>query len=205
MKTTLLLSICLAIGFIARAQNLTQDSIRRKRLDYYFQIQSGALIGCSSCSTGKEIIFSGATTHGVKIGGKLRVGAGVGLDSYYVWNTMPVFGNISWDLFGRKNAFFVEANYGGALFSWRNISYQEYGYQNSKGGKMYSFGLGYRMRYDKVRMSFGMGHKTQVLSSYYEYPTYYWQNNNYVIGDPSSKTVRNEMNRLMIWMAVGWK
>ena len=70
---------------------------------------------------------------------------------------------------------------------------------------MYSYGLGYRIRYEKIRISMGVGRKTQLVTSYYEYLTYYWNNNNYVLGDPSRKTVKNEMSRLQIWLAVGWK
>ncbi len=196
---------CAFIGLSAHAQQINQDSIRKKRVEYYFQIQSGALIGCSSCSKGKEITFSGSTTHGIKIGRKLRVGAGIGLDSYFAWNTIPVFGSVSWDLLGKKNALFVEMNYGEALAAWRQVNYEEYGYQSSDGGKVYGYGLGYRVKYEKIRMSFGIGHRTQMLTSYYEYPTNYWDNNQYVLGEPSRKTVKNEMNRLMFWIAVGWK
>jgi len=143
--------------------------------------------------------------EGIKIGKKLRVGAGVGLDSYFEWNMMPVYGSISYDLIGKKNALYAELNYGGALASWRPLEYQEYGYQKTDAGKVYSYGMGYRIKYEKLRISIGVGRKTQLVTSFYEYPTYYWNNNNYVLGEPSRKTVKNEMNRLMLWLAVGWK
>jgi len=190
-------------GLTTHSQNGLQDSVRKERFEYYFQIQSGALIGCSSFSQGKEISFSGATTHGVKVGRKLRVGAGVGLDSYYGWNTIPLFGSISWDLFGKKNAVFTEFNYGGALASWRHQYFPEYGYVQSAGGKMYSAGLGYRVKYDRARISVGIARKTQIMTTYYEYPTYYWNNNDYLLGEPSKRTVKSELNRLVIWIAVG--
>lgn len=205
MKLIVLLIGNLITGVTAFAQHDDQDSLSMRKIEYYFQFQSGALIGCTSCSDGKQISFSGSTTHGIKIGRKLRVGAGVGLDSYFEWNTMPLFGSISWDLIGKKNVLFVEMNYGGALASWRPIDYQEYGFQKTNAGKMYSYGLGYRIRYEKIRISMGVGRKTQLVTSYYEYPTYYWNNNNYVLGDPSRKTVKNEMSRLQVWLAVGWK
>jgi len=205
MKLIIFLIGNLITGLTTYAQHNGQDSLSKRKIEYYFQFQSGALIGCTSCSDGKQISFSGSTTHGIKIGRKLRVGAGVGLDSYFDWNTMPVFGSVGWDLIGKKNALYVELNYGSALTSWRPQDYQEYGYQKTNAGKMYSYGLGYRIKYEKMRISFGVGRKTQLVTSYYEYPTYYWNNNNYVQGDPSRKTVRNEMNRLQVWLAVGWK
>jgi hypothetical protein len=204
MKSLTFLIIILIAGVATQAQTLSQDSLRKKKTEYYFQFQSGALIGCSSCSDGKQISFSGSTTHGIKIGRRLRVGAGVGLDSYFDWNILPVFGSVSWDVLGKKNALYLELNYGGALASWRPLEYQEYGYQDSDAGKVYSYGLGYRIKYEKMRISLGIGRKTQVITSYYEYPTYYWNNNDYVLGDSSRKTLKNEMNRLMISLAVGW-
>lgn len=205
MKIIVLVIGSLITSLTAFAQHVDQDSLSKRKIEYYFQFQSGSLIGCNSCSAGKQISFSGSTTHGIKIGRKLRVGAGVGLDSYFEWNTMPLFGSVSWDLIGKKNALYVEMNYGGALASWRPIDYQEYGVEKNDAGKMYSYGLGYRIKYEKIRISMGVGRKTQLVTSYYEYPTYYWNNNNYVLGDPSRKTVKNEMNRLQIWLAVGWK
>jgi hypothetical protein len=203
MKSITILILILLTGLAAHAQNINPDSIRNGRVEYYFQIQSGALVGCSNCSNGKEIGFSGSTTHGVKLGRKLRIGAGVGLDSYYEWNIVPLFGSISWDLFGKKNALFAELNYGEALASRRHQYFQEYGYAYSKGGQSYSFGLGYRIKYDRVRISCGIARKTQFMTSYYEYPTYYWNNNDYILGEPSNKKVNIEMNRLVVWIAVG--
>jgi hypothetical protein len=205
MKKIGLLILCVAIGLTVLSQDIKQDTLKKRKIEYYFQVQSGALIGCNSCSDGKQISFTGSTTHGIKIGRKLRVGGGVGLDSYFEWNTMPVFGSVSWDVFGKKNALFVELNYGGSLASWRPQNFQEYGYQKSDAGKVYSYVLGYRIRYEKMRISVGVGHKTQLVTSYYEYPTYYWNNNNYVPGDASRRIVKNEMNRLMVYLAVGWK
>lgn len=206
MKKLGLLLAGFIVGGTVHSQNVPSDSLRKGRIEYYFQFQSGALIGCTSCLEGKQISFSGSTTHGVKIGRKLRVGAGMGLDSYFQWNTLPVFGSVSWDLLGKKNALFVELNYGGSQTSWRPMNYAEqHGFKKSNGGKMYSYALGYRIKYEKMRISFGVGRKTQIVSSYYEYPTGYWHLNNYVFGDPSRKMIRNEMNRLMVWMAIGWK
>ena len=108
MKLIVLLISTLITGVAAFAQHDAQDSLSKRKIEYYFQFQSGALIGCTSCSDGKQISFSGSTTHGIKIGRKLRVGAGVGLDSYFEWNTMPLFGSVSWDLIGKKNVLFVK-------------------------------------------------------------------------------------------------
>jgi hypothetical protein len=205
MKKITLFMIAVVISAGAQSQNEDQDSLKRKRIEYYFQFQSGMLIGCGSCSDGKQITFSGSTTHGIKIGKRVRVGAGVGLDSYFERNTIPVFGSVGWDLIGKKNALYVELNYGGALASWRPMNLQEYGFQKSNTGKVYSYAVGYRIKYDKMRISMGVGRKTQLVTTHYEYPTYYWNFDNYIMGEPSRKIVKSEMNRLMIYLAVGWK
>ncbi len=197
--------VALIAGVYAQAQNLHTDSTEATKIEYYFQFQSGALVGCSICFTGKEISFSGSTTHGIKIGKRLRVGAGVGIDSYFNWNTTPVFGSVSWDFPGKRNALFFQFTYGGALSAWPTQKRFEYGHQKTKAGEGYGFGVGYRMRYEKMQISFGLGSKSQLITSYYQYPTYYWKKNTRVLGEPSTKIIKNELNRLAVWMAVGWK
>src|SRR6267154_1561715 len=70
---------------------------------YFFAIQAGALVGCNDCSKGKEFTFSAATIQGVTIGRKFRTGIGLGFDSYQHWQTVPIYGMVSWDLIGDKN------------------------------------------------------------------------------------------------------
>lgn len=189
------------------AQENSSGSAKKKLPEYFFQVQTGALVGCSSCSDGKQISFTASTTHGIKIGRKLRVGTGVGLDAYNNWNVVPYFGSISWDFPGKRNALFVHMNYGGTLASWRSFQWYDYGLKDSYMSGNFTYGIGYRLTYDKLRLSIGFGEKRQVLHSYYEYPTYYFdvQRNMYLPGTPSTKTVKTQMNRLAIWMAIGWK
>jgi hypothetical protein len=204
MKNSCLLLVGLMAAVHAHAQNMKADSVKEKKIEYYFLFQTGALVGCTTCYNGKEISFSTSTTHGIKIGKRLRVGAGMGLDSYFNWNTAPVFGSVSWDFPGKRNAMFVQFTYGSSLVAWPTQSRFEYGHQRTKAGEVYGFGVGYRIRYEKMRISFGLGSKSQLITSYYAYPTYYWKNT-YVAGEPSTKIIKNELNRLAVWMAVGWK
>jgi hypothetical protein len=203
MKSTTFLILIQFVGLPAFAQKLKEDSVMKSNLAYYFQIQTGALIGCNTCADGKVVSFHGATTHGVKIGKKLRVGAGVGFDSYYNWSTIPLYGSISWDLLGKKNILFAEFNAGSSLATWRHHYFQEYGYVDSKGGQLYRYGLGYRIKYDKVRISGGVAMQIQQMTSMYEYPTYYWSDNSYLLGEPSERIVQYQLSRLMVWIAVG--
>ena len=202
MKAALLLVLLLP-GIYVQGQ-INSDSIHKKSMPYFFNVQSGALVGCSDCRIGKQISYSFSTLHGVKIKKRLRVGASTGLDSYFDWNVIPLYGIAIWDLFrGKENAFFLQFGYGHSLKVWRTFGYDEYGFKNVDPGKIYSFGAGYRIMNNKMSVSFGIGQKVQQITTYYEYPTYQWLSGKYVMGDPSRKKVLNELNRLTLWMSVG--
>ena len=177
-----------------------------KKFSYFFTLQSGALIGCKECSFKREVSFSSATIHGVTIGRKLRVGAGLGFDTYQNWQTVPMFGSVSWDLFGtkNKNALFIQFNYGWAkaMANRATLSY----YQDVDGGRMVSTQVGYRIRYHDLKISFGLGSKYQRVSASYEYPSYYYDFVGTLrSGNSSSTTLRESMNRLSLMMSIGWK
>jgi len=204
----IIISLMLALASEAFGQdNLLTDTLKRNRkIEYFFYLQSGTLIGCNECSQGKEVTFSGATVHGVKLGKRLRVGAGIGYDAYYNWNNLPLFGSASWDLFARKNAFFIQLNYGSTLTSWKYSQFDEYGYKESKGGRMVNPMVGYRILYHDLSIALMAGYKSQRMSSFYEYPSYYWdQVNGQLLGDPTTAEMSRELNRLMISMTIGWK
>jgi hypothetical protein len=188
--------------------NQAQDS--GKKIRYFFNINSGALVGCQDCKSGSEVTISSSTIHGVIIGKKLRVGMGLGYDSYYLWQTAPLFGAVSWDLIGNKNknALFIQVSYGGA-FAWRNSIGEygfEYGFKKAEGGKTFAAQIGYRVRYHDLKLSFSAGTKFQEVTTFYEYPTYYYTfNGQSVLGAPSTKSVLQELNRLQFNLSVGWK
>ena len=190
-----------------RSKVFLDTIITDKKITYFFNLQVGSLIGCNDCSAGKEITFTSSTTHGITIGKKLRTGVGIGLDSYYEWHTMPLFGSVSWDVLGTKNtsAVFVQFNYGWSK-SWRNESHQGYGFESVDGGRMVSTQLGYRLKYYDLRISLSVGTKYQRVSANYEFPTYYYTEEGlWVQGSSSTRTIQESMNRLMFSLTVGWK
>lgn len=195
------------LWFVAPAQEVQMDSLEKNRFQYYFQLQSGALIGCNDCSKGKQVSFTTAFNNGIKIGKYWQVGGGIGFDSYANWNLLPVFVSTAWEIHSKKNknALFLQFDYGDAIGGWKPIQYdyEEYGLIDTRYGRMYSYSIGYRIKYDQLRISFGLGRKSQRITSFYEYPTYYWNNNLMVMGDPSRKEVTSNLNRLMIWMTIG--
>lgn len=232
MKTSIAATILtFFVGITAIAQNFDSDSVyyspiqkatskqtqrlqkvqedvraNSKKFSYFFTLQTGALIGCKECSFGREISFSSATVHGVTIGRKLRVGAGLGFDTYQNWQTVPLFGSVSWDLFGNKNknALFLQFNYGWAkaMANMATLSY----YQDVDGGRMVSTQVGYRIRYHDLKIAFGIGSKYQRVSASYGYPSYYYDFvGTLVPGNFSRTTLRESMNRLSLMISIGWK
>ncbi len=164
------------------------------------------LVGCNECGRGKEITFSAATVHGIKFAKRGRAGAGLGYDSYYGWSTVPVFGSVSWDLFARKNAFFLQFNYGGILKTWKYTWYDEYGYQRSEGKRMVNPMVGYRIRYHDASIALMAGYKFQKIESYYQYENYIWDpNTQKTLMEPIGSSEKRSLNRFMISLAVGWK
>jgi len=190
----------------AGGQVASDSSLKRSKVTYYFTFGMGAMIGCEQChTTGKTASFTTSTVHGVRIGRKGSVGAGIGFDAYENWKTLPLFGSGSWDLFGKTNKVFVQLNYGYAS-AWINKDAQAYGHKRSEGGKMINPLLGYRIQSGKVRILFSLGYKFQRVLSAYEYPTFYRYlvNDNFAPLPPSTKEIRTDMNRFVIGMAVGW-
>lgn len=205
------------IAYTGLSQEMQKDSLdsissldsktNKKKIPYFFQLQTGALVGCNNCNEKKEISFTTSMIHGLSLGNKLKIGAGIGFDSYTHWQTLPLFGSLSWDLLTDKNAnaLFVQFNYGWAK-PWLNKSARTYGYKDTDGGRMYGLNLGYRIRYHDLSVSFALGLKAQNMSSYYEYPTYYTSiTGQQLEGTPSTQTLEEELKRLQFTMAIGWK
>ena len=172
---------------------------------YFFSIQSGFLFGCNGCDGDKAPSSSFSAVNGVKIGTKGRIGIGVGYDSYWRFQVLPVFAFVSWDLFGNRNtnAFFIQMNYGESL-AWYQKSFQGYGYDETDGGRMISPQLGYRLRYHDINIALLAGVKMQRTFIHYQYPTWSWVSGIYQEGS-NSYVVKQDMSRVAITLAVGWR
>jgi len=181
-----------------------------KPFEYFFNIQTGMLVGCNDCNKGKEFTFSAATVQGVTIGNKFRTGVGIGFDSYQNWQTLPLFGMTSWDLIGNKtkNALFVQMNYGWA-HPWfvRDGFYSNYSsdpFSSVSGGRMINPQIGYRISYYNLRLSLVAGYKFQQI--HYKKPSYYYPNCPMCdFPQLSLDEVTQDTNRVQLIMSVGWK
>lgn len=193
------------ITLTVHAQNETPDSLKRK-VQYYVMLQAGPLIGCDDCGKGKEITFSGAVIQGIKLN-TVRVGVGLGHDSYRDWNTAPIFLSLSWDMVKHKNALVAQFNYGTALKTWRYYPYEfpEYGFVKAEGGAMINPSLGYRVHSGNMTVLFAIGYKRQMTKTFYEYPSYRWTGVTYVQDENSRTRRETELSRLMFTVGVGWR
>lgn len=189
------------------AKRIFQDTVSAQRyVTYFFNLQVGTLIGCSDCDEAKEVTLTSSTTHGVALGKKLRAGVGIGLDTYENWKTMPLFGSVSWDVFGTKNtnALFVQVKYGWSE-SWINNHDDAYGFTDTGGGRMADIQLGYRIKHRDMNIAFSVGTKFQRVYSYFEYPNYLYRNGEVVQGPSSTTTIQQDMSRLSIGVTIGWR
>lgn len=182
-------------------------TLKKRFVDYFFNLQVGSLIGCDDCISEKEVTISASTVHGATIGEKFRIGGGIGFDSYYNWQTMPIFASASWDVLGTRNtnALFLQFNYGWSM-PWRTEKTWEYGETGVNGGQMVHGMAGFRLKYYDMRISFTLGGKYQSVSTYFETPTWYYDNNgNLVEGRSSRTTIEESLRRFSMAVTIGWK
>jgi hypothetical protein len=183
------------------------DTVQHENLiKYYFHVNAGALTGCDNCTASNPTTFTTSTVHGVTIGRKLRAGAGLGFDSYEGWQTLPLFGEISYDLIGtrNRNALFLAVQYGWA-HAWDNRVPFEPSLVGVDGGSLLGGQAGYRIKYHNIRVGLLFGLRRQFVSSDFHYPTYYLNAQGILVeGSPNTVSIEREMRRVMISLQVGW-
>src|SRR6218665_722584 len=113
VRVIMLLTVIGAASRLGYCQSVAADSTRKKTNNYFFVVQTGALLG-------DKVTFSSSTIHGIKLSKRLRAGAGIGFNSYEDAQALPLFGSMSLDLFGKKNTVFVQMDYGWAPWAWRS-------------------------------------------------------------------------------------
>jgi hypothetical protein len=185
--------------FAISLQALGQDSTSAPpRIRYYFNFTSGMMAG----EKARSITYSGTTTHGITIGPHLRIGAGIGIDSYDQWQAMPLYAQVSYDVLQRKNPLFIQTSYGWS-HAWmqRNPSYYNI---TEMGGRMFSAMLGYRIAEGNLRVYVAAGYKVQLTSVRYDTPV-----------DPTTSVpypyygyrekVDFTLERLLLTIGVGWR
>jgi len=179
----------------------SKDSLQTKKVGYFFSVQTGAMFG-------DQVTFSSSTIHGLRLGKKLRVGAGVGFDSFEDAQTLPLFGSTSWDLFGKKNVVFVQVNYGWVPWAWSLALKDVYGFKKIDGGETFSAMIGYRIVYGDIRLAVLAGYRHQDITVYNEYPINYYSFSSYIApgGYPyNSQRIDERINRFAVSLSMGWR
>ncbi|MGC3948763.1 MAG: hypothetical protein QM762_30390 [Chryseolinea sp.] len=193
---------------VDRNVGIFRDTTRHDRFaGYYFDVSIGTLGGCNDCFTGTELTFSTSTTHGVTLGKKTRAGIGIGFDTYFGWQTVPMFGSVSYDLAGTKNthAVFIQGQYGWS-FAWHETLQYELPSKDVQGGTMFGVFAGYRVRYHNLRISILAGFKQQLATTIYERETWIPSETGVMVpGTPSRTTIETTMGRAAFNLALSWK
>lgn len=190
MKTALYFTLLIISATSLSAQEATPV---QKKIQYFFSVNSGLLAGEKRASA---ITYTASTVHGITIGKRLRAGAGFGFDSYSNWQALPLFGQASYDVLGKKNAVFIEFSYG-----WSHAWMQKEQWApatTDQGGRMVNSMIGYRIASGTLRVSVTAGYKYQHVMSDYSYQYDFF---------PTSYGYRAEENfqRLVLTVGLGWR
>ena len=176
-----------------------------KKMGYFFSLKTGPLINCKGCSSLGQVTFSTSVLNGITLGRKFRVAAGLGYDTYRDWQMLPLFGNVSWDIFGSKNSNALYAGFSmGHSMGWYNKNLEGYGIKNAWGGMLYHPEIGYRLRYHDSRLGISVGWKVQQMFTYFEYPSYYLYYGIWTEGEPNKTTIKEISRRLGVSLCIGW-
>lgn len=142
--------------------------------------------------TGKSVSYTADLVQGVKLK-RLRIGLGIGFDSFARWQTMPLFGQVSYDVLGKKNVIYVQGSYGFAYA--RKLKEEWEAPSSDTGGAMLKAMLGYRINVENVRLNFAIGYRFQNVNSSSDIWTF-------APGDYTIQT-REDINRLVFTMGLG--
>lgn len=181
---------------LASTWAFAQDSLDRKeKVHYFLSVNSGMLAG----EKGKSITYSASVVQGVQWGRRLRVGAGFGFDTYQDWQTVPLFGQVSLDVLGKKNVVFLQLDYGWS-HAWTQREF--YGVPITvHGGTMVRPMIGCRIPAGNMRLYVGAGYSFQSVGTQYDYrgdqPVPYYNG--------FSQQTEVSLDRLILTIGAGWK
>lgn len=192
----------------AHAQESSPADIHKPAVSYFVMAETGGLIGKDKDISRKtQVNYTGSVTQGIRLGKRLSIGGGVGIDSYTEVRTLPVFASAMYDVLGQKNKLFLRFNYGYG-HAWLNPSDQFYYFSEPvKGGKMINPSIGYRINNNVWKVYLALGYKFQAItaSAPYYYPYYVCPTCDYIAYTPPLGSVAHDMKRFFFTMGFGWK
>jgi hypothetical protein len=185
---TLSFLVAVLLPVLLHAQSDTTDD-KQHRIPYFNYISSGALIA----KMDKGVSFSISTIHGIRIG-KFFTGLGIGYDAYQEWRVLPLIASIGYDLY-RKHAETLFFQLQGGYSLARNVPLNDFqpSPHDSKGGRMFTPSLGYRIKKENISLYLMAGYKFQRL----DYEINQWWNPN------NRSTVKHNIERVTIQIGFG--
>lgn len=176
--------LCFLLSEAVSAQAQDDD----RGIAYYNRISTGILAG------GQNGLVTGsvATTHGISWR-RWSLGAGVGIESYERWRTVPVFGSLSYYFRGaREKGVYLQFN-AGYSFSRLLDPGGDLTMGKTEEGPMFSPVVGYQIAKGRLFVNISAGYKTQKLSGTY------WNS-----WAPLTYTIREQADRFVFQIGVGF-
>ena len=151
--------LCILLAGPAAAQVEDND----QTIAYYNRLTTGILAG------GEHGLITGTATtiHGISVG-HLAVGAGVGIEGYERWRTVPIFGSLTYFLKdARASGMFLQINAGHSVC---RLIVPDEGFQvdGTRGGFMFSTVAGYQIAAGKLLVNLSAGYKLQNMRGAYK-------------------------------------
>lgn len=153
------LILCLACTTYAQD---AEDLRPKGQVSYYNQFSTGILAGGEYGLVGGSV----TTVHGVAAG-HWTIGAGIGIEGYERWRTVPLFGSLSYHFCGpEESGVFLSFNAGHGF--GRLLKTQEgIDVDMTKGGPMINPMIGYQISASKFNISLSAGYKQQQMEGHY--------------------------------------
>ncbi len=155
------------------------------------------MIGSSESADEKEFTVSVTTIHGIKFKSGIKLGLGVGLDTYYDLKVFPLIVSVTFDQERKQHGLFVQLNSGYSIVRYTE-SIDEYGNLYEKGGFTINPIIGYRITVENFRIYWQGGYKYQVAEAGYEYYLDWG-------GMPQLSSRHYELNRFVIQLGFGFR
>jgi len=157
----LLAGSILSLACAAQAQDL-ENLHSKGKVSYHNQFSTGVLAG------GEYGLVTGSVTtvHGVALG-HWTIGAGIGIEGYERWRTVPLFGSLSYHFCGpTASGVFLSFNAGHGF--GRLLENQDgLEVDTTKGGPMVNPMIGYQITASKFNISLAAGYKRQQMGGNY--------------------------------------
>lgn len=154
------------------------------------------MFGSSESAEEQEFTVSVTTIHGIKFCSGVKLGLGVGLDTYYDLKVYPLMASVSFDQERKRLGFFAQLNSG---YSWVRYTKEneEFGDLYEKGGFTINPMIGYRIMVEDFKIYCQAGYKYQAAEVGYEYVD--WG------GIPQRNSRNYELNRFVVQLGFGFR